>query len=221
MADKIMLGYTYTPGLLAPFNKLPIPNRGLIRDCMDYSIITGPFDEDVTPEVVAFHLCEDPEYIASLWDPRTQAGWVHARQYMVRLIGEREDFVDTKVVAGLLSAESKKDSVSLEEAHGILGDLMPVYEAFATHWAHKKVTSDDCRKVKALIEGGKTTANQMIRAIESLARNTSLEKRQYMKGVSTWLSAGGWMGRDSTQKEKLDQCNQDSKDSILAAMGGQ
>jgi hypothetical protein len=216
---KVQFGYTWTPAMVEAYlQSLNFAQFGLVHRMKDNYLWTREMPED--PEEIAFFFNVDVAQIEALWDRRTQIAWTHVKQYMDVIFAERDEFVEEKTLAGIRSGEARKDSVSLEEAEEILGALLPVYEAFATHWSHKKVTSEDCEKVKALIDTGKATQEQMISAIARTAKNTPADKIQYMKGVGTWLSSGGWMGRDNARKGKLDQCNDDSRDSLIARMSG-
>jgi len=216
---KLMFGYTWTPTLVDPYlQTLSFAQLGLIHRMKDNYFRTREMPE--RPEEIAFFFNVDQSKIEDLWDRRTQIAWAHVRDYMNTILAEREDFVNEKAQAGNMSAEARKQSVSLEEAREILGDLMPIYEAFATYWSHKKITAEDCEMIKNLIESGKTTPEQIISAIVTIAKHTPSDKMQYMKAINVWLNGGGWMAKDSTKKGKLDQCNEDSRDSLLAKMVG-
>ena len=216
---KIMFGYTWTPTLVDPYlQTLSFAQLGLVHRMKDNYFRTHEMPE--IPEEIAFFFNVHQSEIDTLWDRLTQIAWAHVREYMDTIIAEREEYINDKTQAGNMSAEARKESVNLDEARAILGDLMPVYEAFATHWSHKKITGDDCEYIKKLIESDKTTPAQMISAIITAAKNTPVDKKQYMKAISIWLSGGGWMAKESAKKGKLDQCNIDSKDSLIAKMGG-
>jgi len=216
---KVRFGYLWTYTLLEPrLRYLNFTRRGLLQVMTETYFRIGPLPEDLAD--LAFLLNVELEELQPLWDRRTQEAWSHIQEYMDNLKDENESFVDDKVAAGIASAEAKKHSVDMDTAQEILGELMPVYEAFTTYWSHKKVTADDCEKVKALIESGKATQQQIISAIERTARETPEDKKQYMKGVSTWLKGGFWMSRSTAKTKKLDQCNEDSRDALLTKLGG-
>ena len=216
-----MLGYTYTKALLLPLDKLRIPARGLVRDMMDYYLMSQTFDENPTAEEIAFYLCEDVEYIKELWDERTRLAWAHAKCYMDTLIDERKEFQDEKVVAGIASGEARKDSVTLQEAESILGPNIAVYNSFIENWPHKKVTSTDCEKINSLISNGKVTSTQLIKGIINISEQTPTDKRDYMKSVSSWLAGGCWVGKPSKivkndiQPTHLNRVNNEAKEAYL------
>lgn len=192
-----MLGYLYTKGLLLPLDKLMLAPRGLVRDMMDYYLISQVFGENPTAEEIAFYLCEDLEYIQELWDDRTRLAWVHAKRYMDTLIDERKEFQDEKVAAGIASGEARKDSVTIQEAECILGSNITVYRAFIENWPHKKVTSSDCEIINSIINNGKVTRAELITGIINISEQTPADKRNYMKSVSSWLAGGCWIGKSS------------------------
>jgi hypothetical protein len=202
--SKVMLGYLHTKALLLPLDKLKMVQRGLVRDMMEYQLISYVFSENPTVEEIAYHLCEDIEFIRELWNDRTQFAWAHAKRYLDTLIDERKEFQEEKVAAGNASAEARKSRVSLQEAEQILGPNVSVYNALVEHWNHKKVTSDDCHTIKQITEKGKASAQQLITAIISIAAQTPTDKRDYMKSVSSWLGSGGWVVRNvKSSKETL------------------
>ena len=192
---KIMLGYLYTQGLLVPLNKLMISNRGLVRDMMDYYLISQVFNERPTADEIAFHLCEDSELIKGLWNERTQLAWVHAKNYMDKLIEERNEFQEEKVAAGLASGEARKKAVTLKEAEEILGKNFSVYKALIENWSHKKVTLADCEAINELISSEKATADGLISSIVTISEQTPSDKRDFLKSVSSWLSSGSYLAK--------------------------
>ena len=138
------------------------------------------------------------------------------------IIGGDTTFSENKVLAGIASAESRKKSISEEDAQEILETYMPVYNALAAHWSQKKVTSADCEKIKSIIDDGKTTMEQMIEAIVLTAEQTPPDKIQYMKAVSTWLDGGCYAARkNKSSVGKLDHLqNTAGSAALLAKMGG-
>lgn len=216
---KQRFGYLWTYTLLEPrLRYLNFSRRGLLQVMTETYFRIGPLPEDLAE--LAFMLNVELEELQPLWDRRTQEAWSYIQEYMDNLQEEVDNHSEEKIAAGIASAESKKLSIDLDTAQEILGELMPVYEAFTTYWSHKKVTVDDCEKVKALIESGRATQQQIISAIERTARETPEDKKQYMKGVSTWLKGGFWMSRSTGKTRKLDQCNEASRDALLTKMGG-
>lgn len=222
---KIMLGYLYTQGLLTPLNKLMIPNRGLVRDMMDYYLISQVFNEHPSADEISFHLCEDSNLIAELWNERTQLAWIHAKHYMDKLIEERNDFQEGKVAAGLASGEARKKAVTIEEAKEILKSNFNVYKVLVENWPNKKVTSDDCEKINELISTGKTTASGLISSIISITEQTPIDKREFLKSVSSWLASGSYMAKppkplgSQVQPTHLSRVNEESGSAYLNGRG--
>lgn len=202
---KVMLSYLYTQGLLVPLNKLMISNRGLVRDMMDYYLISQVFDEHPTANEIAFHLCEDVELIAELWNDRTQLAWAHAKHYMDTLIEERNVFKEEKVAAGIASGEARKKAVTLKEAEQILGSNFSVYKALLENWPNKKITMTDCEVINEVIYSGKATPDSLITSIISISEQTPSDKREFLKSVSSWLSSGSYLAKAPKPKGHLVQ----------------
>ena len=172
---------------------------------------------------MAFEFNLPAEVIEKLWDDRAQICWEAIVGYMDTLAKENEAFRDEQSLKGIISSEKKKDAIDMDYAQEILGDNYKVYEALIAHWSEKKVTSTDCETINALIEAGKTTADQLIEAIIQAKKQAEHEDRvKFMPAVATWLKSGKWKAIKTTtgKIDKLAKVNEEAKPQLLAKLEG-
>jgi hypothetical protein len=215
-------GFQWTPFALDHYLQyLSFTQLGLISRMRDVYYRYGFLDTELAALAFSFNVEEAD--IKALWTPRFEVAWAAVKEYIDVLTDSDTDYQGTQLAASLLGVEAKRTATGEEEAQEVLGELFPIYEAFIQQWSDKKITIQDCEKIKQLVETGKTTAEQMIEALIAAKKQAEHDdKVKYMPCITKWLKEGRYKAAKTANgiPDKLAKANAEGKDAILAKLAG-